>query len=226
MTGISHWSRVCLFASVFAINLTSALSIPRATQQSAVKIDVPACADNASIEHSKSFGSFSFEPAFWVEFFGNASNPNPLTFELLSRIVEHGGQPIIRPGGITMDSLIFDPSAGNPVRTESPDGGVYRTTVGPAYYESWNNFPKGTKFVSTLNFGNDSLKIARDLAVASVKYQAEKIDYFELGNEPTNYNSSRWDNSTKAYVKQWKDWTANIDSAINGEVADAETLYG
>ena len=124
-----------------------------------------------------------------------------------------------------MDSLIFDSSAGNPVRTESPDGGVYRTTVGPAYYESWNNFPEGTKFVSTLNFGNDSLKIARNFALASVKYQAKKIDYFELGNEPTNYNSSRWDNSTKAYVKQWKDWTSQIDQAVNEAVADAEELY-
>jgi hypothetical protein len=41
-----------------------------------------------------------------VEFFGNASNPNALTFGLLDLIVEHGGRPIIRPGGITMDSMV------------------------------------------------------------------------------------------------------------------------
>lgn len=81
-----------------------------------------------------------------------------------------------------MDSMIFDPSAGDPVRTTNPKGGIYRTTVGPAYYESWDNFPSGTKFTSTLNFGNDSLDIARNLAVASVKYQAEKVEFFELGN--------------------------------------------
>lgn len=169
----------------------------------------------ASIPHSPSYSSFSFEPAFWVEFFGNASNPNTFTFDALNTLVSHGLRPRIRPGGITMDSMIFSADAANPVRTTNPSGGVYRTTVGPAYYESWSNFPNGTEFVSTLNFGNDSLEIAKDLAVASVKYQSDKITFFELGNEPTNYPTSRWDNSTLKYITQWQNWTAEIDSATN-----------
>ena len=194
----------------------TALSYPAPGQTSdAVCLSVPSTAAGASIPHSPSFSSFSFEPAFWVEFFGNASTPNELTFRLLNLIHEHGGRPIIRPGGITMDSMIYNASAGDPVRTTSPSGGVYRTTVGPAYYESWSNFPNGTKFVSTLNFGNDSLDIARDMAVASVKYQRDLVEYFELGNEPTNYPSTRWGNSTAAYVSQWKNWTAAIDAAVN-----------
>lgn len=131
----------------------------------------PSGAVGASISHRSSFASFSFEPAFWVEFFGNYSSPNALTFSLLDRIYERGGRPIIRPGGITMDSMMFDPSAGDPVRDTSPTGGVYRTTVGPEYYKSWSHFPAELKFVSTLNFGNDSLEIAQGLAEASVKYQ-------------------------------------------------------
>ena len=125
-----------------------------------------------------------------------------------------------------MDSMIFDPSAGDPVRTTSPSGGVYRTTVGPDYYHSWNNFPNGTKFVSTLNFGNDSLDIARDMAVASVMYQEDKIEYFELGNEPTNYPSTRWDNSTAAYVQQWKQWTGQIDTAVNQTLGANASHFG
>jgi hypothetical protein len=70
------------------------------------KLTIPRTAENASIPHANSFASFSFEPAFWVEFFGNASDPNALTFGLLDLIVEHGGNPIIRPGGITMDSMV------------------------------------------------------------------------------------------------------------------------
>jgi hypothetical protein len=70
------------------------------------KLSIPRTAENASIPHTNSFASFSFEPAFWVEFFGNASDPNALTFGLLDLIVEHGGNPIIRPGGITMDSMV------------------------------------------------------------------------------------------------------------------------
>jgi hypothetical protein len=74
------------------------------------KLSIPRTAQNASVPHANSFASFSFEPAFWVEFFGNASNPNALTFGLLDLIVEHGGSPIIRPGGITMDSMVSENS--------------------------------------------------------------------------------------------------------------------
>ena len=181
----------------------------------AVKLTAPRTAAGASIPQSNSFASFSFEPAFWVEFFGNASSPNNLTFAVLDRIHEHGGHPIIRPGGITMDSMIFDPEGSDPVRTTSPEGGVWRTTVGPDYYKSWNNFPEGTEFISTLNFGNESLEIAKDLAVASVTYQGDKVAYFELGNEPTNYEESRWNRSTEAYVREWKQYTREIDAAVN-----------
>lgn len=75
--------------------------------------------------------------------------------------------------------------------------------------------------MSTLNFGNESLDIARDMAVASAEYQGENILYFELGNEPTNYPSSRWSNSTEAYIAEWRNWTNAIDAAVDatGEVS-------
>ena len=85
------------------------------------QLSIPRTAENASIPHANSFASFSFEPAFWVEFFGNASNPNALTFGLLDLIVEHGGSPIIRPGGITMDSMVGSLLLNNagPILTEA-----------------------------------------------------------------------------------------------------------
>ncbi|EFQ29638.1 glycoside hydrolase family 79 protein [Colletotrichum graminicola] len=203
------WTATALLAA------GAAQADPSASGSNSTKLDVPLNADGASIPHANSFASFSFEPAFWVEFFGNASTPNNLTFTLLNRIHEHGGHPVIRPGGITMDSMIFDPEGGDPVRTTSPGGGVWRTTVGPDYYHSWDNFPNGTKFISTLNFGNESLDIAKGLAVASVTYQGDKIAYYELGNEPTNYERSRWNFSTDAYVHEWKEYTRGIDAAVN-----------
>lgn len=78
--------------------------------------------------------------------------------------------------------------------------------------------------MSTLNFGNDSLPIAQGLAVASAQYQPEKILYFELGNEPTNYPSSRWGNSTEAYIAQWQNWTHAIDAAVNATLGAANDL--
>ncbi|KKY31934.1 putative glycoside hydrolase family 79 protein [Diaporthe ampelina] len=162
----------------------SSAALPKRSNDGTVQVDIPASAAGASIPHSASFQSFSFEPAFWVEFFGNASEPNELTFELLSRLVERGGQPI-----------------------------------------SWDNFPNGTRFVSTLNFGNNSIDIAQDMALASVQYQKDKIDYFELGNEPTNYPSSRWNSSTDAYVAQWKQWASQIDAAVNEAVGANESAF-
>ncbi|KAK7753390.1 hypothetical protein SLS62_004680 [Diatrype stigma] len=179
-----------------------------------VKLDVPTSLAGASIEHSPSFSSFSIETAFFVEFVGTASEPNELFFKLLSHITERGGRPILRPGGITMDSLIFDPAGGDLERTMGPNGEVYRSTVGPAYFESWATLPEEVSFISTLNFGNNSLQIAADLATASVKYQAGRIQFLELGNEPNNYPNDRWKNSTQAYVDQWKNWTASIDQAV------------
>lgn len=123
-------------AILLLTGVSSSAALPKRSNDGVVQVDIPASAAGASIPHSASFQSFSFEPAFWVEFFGNASEPNALTFELLSRLIERGGQPIIRPGGITQDSMIFNASAGDPVRTTNAAGGVYRTTFGPEYCKS------------------------------------------------------------------------------------------
>ncbi|KAK3370387.1 hypothetical protein B0H63DRAFT_564562 [Podospora didyma] len=167
--------------------------------------------------HVPQFVSYSFEPAFWTEFFGEPDSPRNLTFTLLNHLHERGARPIIRAGGITMDSMIFDPDVKlSAVRTENGKGGIYRTTIGPSFYKQWENFPEGTTFVSTVNFGNNSVEIARGLALASYTLQKDKIAYYELGNEPTNYPTSRWQKSTEAYVAQWKSFTGQIDKAVNG----------
>ncbi|KAF4966405.1 hypothetical protein FSARC_5914 [Fusarium sarcochroum] len=190
-----------------------------------VKLLLPDSLSGLSIQHAPSFSSFSIEPAFWLDFVGTADEPNELFFKLISQMTERGGRPILRPGGIAMDSLIFDPEGDDLVRTMGPKGEVYRTTVGPGYYKSWSNFPEGVSFISTLNFGNNSLEIARVLAVASAKYQAERISFFELGNEPNHFPKSRWNYSTEAYVKQWKEWTSDIDEAVAAAIEKSSSDY-
>jgi hypothetical protein len=71
------------------------ISQPTGSNGDVFRLDIPKTALGASIEHDPSFASFSFEPAFWVEFFGNSSTPNKLAFNLLNRIVDHGGQPTV-----------------------------------------------------------------------------------------------------------------------------------
>ncbi|KAK4154687.1 hypothetical protein C8A00DRAFT_14177 [Chaetomidium leptoderma] len=168
--------------------------------------------------HAPQFLSYSFEPAFWTEFFGEPGSPRDLTFTLLKHLHDRGAKPVIRAGGITMDSMVFDANQElSVVRTENGKGGIYKTTIGPAFYKHWDNFPEGTSFVSTLNFGNNSIDIARGLAAASYQLQRDKIAYYELGNEPTNYPTSRWQGSTEAYIKQWQNLTDAIDKAVSDD---------
>ena len=85
-----------------------------------------------------------------------------------------------------MDSSAFDPaSSATARRTSGSKGQVWRTTYGPAFYQSWNNnFPQDWKFVVTLDLKNGSLETAKQEAVAAVRYAGpQQIAYFELGNE-------------------------------------------
>ncbi|KAK0615094.1 hypothetical protein B0T17DRAFT_646477 [Bombardia bombarda] len=129
--------------------------------------------------HTPQFVSYSFEPAFWTEFFGEPSSPRNLTFTLLNHLHARGARPIVRTGGITMDSMTYNPNLTlSAVRTENGKGGIYRTT---------------------------------GLAAAAYTHQRGKIAYYELGNEPTNYPTARWQGSTAAYVSQWRNFTSQID---------------
>ncbi|KAM7195553.1 beta-glucuronidase [Naviculisporaceae sp. PSN 640] len=181
-----------------------------------VVLDLTSPSSPISKPHTPNFLSYSFEPAFWTEFFGEPSSPRNLTFTLLNHLHERGVRPIIRPGGITMDSMIYNASqSASVVRTENGKGGIYRTTVGPNFYRQWSNFPSGTKFTAPLNFGNASITIAIELARAAFSLQRDKILFYELGNEPTNYPSSRWRGSTEAYIAEWLRYTGNIGVSIS-----------
>ncbi|KAG8706435.1 hypothetical protein FRC08_001074 [Ceratobasidium sp. 394] len=198
-----------------------------AASQPTIQLEIPKTPPpTASRILNPAFASLSVDPAFWVEFFGNSTHPNKLSFQLIKQIgpVSLLGSDLLEPdqasvlGGVTQDSSIFDPSAGEPKRTISGTGGIYRTTYGPEFYKSFSNFAPSTKFTVTLNLGNDSLDIARDQARAAYKYlNHDKIWAFELGNEPGNYkatqrNLSSWGADT--YVKQWQNWTGEIDADI------------
>ncbi|KAM7213712.1 hypothetical protein V8F06_010911 [Rhypophila decipiens] len=181
-----------------------------------VVLDLKSPSSPISQPHTPQFLSYSFEPAFWTEFFGEPDSPRNLTFALMNHLHSRGVRPIIRAGGITMDSMIYSPTQKTSVvRTENSKGGIYRTTIGPSFYKQWSNFPAGTRFVSTLNFGNQSIPIARDLAKASYELQGDKILYYELGNEPTNYPSSRWKGSTESYISEWQRFVSTIGESIS-----------
>ncbi|KAF5622323.1 glycoside hydrolase family 79 [Fusarium sp. NRRL 52700] len=158
-----------------------------ATTHAASGINAP---DNVpegpSVEHDPSFSSISVEPAFWVEF---AVDRSWITAGDPAQWNRHGQH-------------VLDPAGGDIVRTMGHKGEIYRTTVGPNYFKSWSNFPPSVSLISTLNFGSNKLDAARDLAVASVKYQADRVKYLDLGNEPNHYPKSRWNLNTANYAPE------------------------
>ncbi|KAF8675664.1 hypothetical protein RHS04_06641 [Rhizoctonia solani] len=195
--------------------------------QEAIQLEVPRNPpQHASRMLHPAFASLSVDPAFWVEFFGNSSNPNKLSFQLIENIAERTGvSPWIRPGvylpAMPVSGIlnpIFIGGVTQSATTELMSGGIYRTTYGPDYFKSFSNFAPSTKFTITLNLGNNTLNIARDQAKAAYQYlKPDQIWAFELGNEPGNYketqrNLSIW--GADAYVKQWQDWTDAIDAAV------------
>ncbi|KZO93539.1 glycoside hydrolase family 79 protein [Calocera viscosa TUFC12733] len=187
---------------------------------------------------SPSFASFSIEFAFFPTFFGNASAPNPLSLALVQHITDRAGEPpSFRPGGITVDSSVYDPSVSgieldeSPVRPSLPSlpkvqtvlnprqtGGIYRTTYGPVFFQSLALLDNRTQFVFDLNFGNDSLDIALSEAQAAFQaVPASQLWAFELGNEPDQYSSEQRDTSTwdaATYTTQWVNWTSSIQQSL------------
>jgi len=174
--------------------------------------------NDASQILDRRLASFSFELAYFPTFAGNISHPNILSRELMQRLVERTGVgPDVRPGGITVDSSIFDPKGPALNVDLSPTGGIYRSTYGPAFFESHAVFPNTTRFVVDVNLGNNSVDIARDQINASITHLGwDRIYSLQLGNEPDHYaGGSRpagW--SSANYTAQFLNWTSDLTASL------------
>lgn len=170
---------------------------------------------NASQVLDRRLASFSIEFSYLPTFGGNKTNPNTLTGEIMKRLVERTGLgPDIRPGGITVDSSIFDPTAPALNLTLSASQGIYRTTYGPAYFESYLIFPDTSRFILDVNLGNNSIAIAQNQIEAGIKYLGwDRIFAIQLGNEPDHYGRSGW--SSQAFTDLFLNWTSTLTQALN-----------
>ncbi|EIM91232.1 uncharacterized protein STEHIDRAFT_48573 [Stereum hirsutum FP-91666 SS1] len=176
---------------------------------------------NASQVLDKALASFSIEIAYMDAFAGNVTEgngtsdggglqENVLTRELMQRLVERTGVgPDIRPGGITVDSSIYDANSSALVLDESTV--IFRTTYGPGFYKYLSVFPNTTKFVLSVNLGNDTISIARNQLAAGIENIGwDRLRALELGNEPDHYPSgsrpSGWNSAD--YTAQFLGWTS------------------
>ncbi|KDQ57014.1 glycoside hydrolase family 79 protein [Jaapia argillacea MUCL 33604] len=174
---------------------------------------------NASQILDPRLASLSIEFSYLPSFGGNLSNPNLLTKELLQRLVERTGVgPDIRPGGISVDSSMYQANASALELDESPAGGIYRTVFGPAYYESFAVFPNTSRYVIDVNLGNNTIQYARDEIQAAIDYIGwDKIYALELGNEADQYppgsRPSTWASSD--YTAQFLGWTSILSRNLS-----------
>ncbi|KAI0091215.1 glycoside hydrolase superfamily [Irpex rosettiformis] len=174
---------------------------------------------NASQILDPRLASFSIEFSYLTTFGGNKTHPNLLTKELMQRLVERTGVgPDVRPGGITIDSSVYDPNVSALTLSESPSGGIYRTTFGPQLYESLLVFPNSSQFVVTVNLGNDTITIAKNEIAAAVEHIGmDRIRAFELGNEADHYaggsRPSGW--SSSDYTAQFLGWSSVLSRNLS-----------
>ncbi|KAG8678207.1 hypothetical protein FRC08_017973, partial [Ceratobasidium sp. 394] len=195
------------------------LSLGVAAASAATNVSLPAIPAtppaNASQVLDRRLASFSIEFSYLPTFGGNKTHPNLLTGEVMKRIVERTGLgPDIRPGGITVDSSIFDPSAPALNLTLSASQGIYRTTYGPAYFESYLIFPNTSRFILDVNLGNNSIAIAQHQIEAGFKYLGkDRIYSIQLGNEPDHYGRPGW--SSSAFTATFLNWTSTLTKALS-----------
>lgn len=192
-----------------------------ATAAAAVNVSLPAipakAPSTASQVLDRRLASFSIEFSYLPTFGGNKTHPNKLTGEIMNRLVERTGVgPDIRPGGITVDSSIFDPNAPALNLSLSPSQGIWRTTYGPAYFESYLIFPNTSRFILDVNLGNDSVAIAQQQIEAGFKYLGkDRIFSIQLGNEPDHYIYSRTGWTSAAFTSTFLNWTSTLTKALN-----------
>jgi hypothetical protein len=117
------------------------------------------------------------------------SYPNELSIKLLQNLFDiSGAHPIIRAGGSTQNRCLYKSNQTVALiqrfSASSPDQPA-ALTIGPAWLESFQTFPKGTKYIYGLNFYDGDVGIQETLDEAIPAYAAlgDSIYAFEIGNE-------------------------------------------
>ncbi|KAH7102030.1 hypothetical protein BKA62DRAFT_617976 [Auriculariales sp. MPI-PUGE-AT-0066] len=165
--------------------------------------------------------SLSIEYAHLPIFGGNKTHPNQLTKNLVDALVERTGvAPDVRPGGITVDSSVYDPTLTTDVQlVTSQSGGIYKTVFGPSYFEGLDVFGNSSRITFSVNLGNNTIGFAQAGAKAAVeKIGWKRLYALELGNEADHYSWGSSRPSTWAspdYTSQFLGWTQYLQRNLS-----------
>ncbi|KAJ5727063.1 hypothetical protein N7493_004883 [Penicillium malachiteum] len=152
-----------------------------------------------------------------ADYGGNDRYPNTFSNKVIQNLEDIAGKPpIFRVGGSTQHSAVYYPDQVEAIieQFDSISSSQPRHSyIGPAFMQSFQNFPESTKFIFGLNFYNPENETLFDVGdgilqcvvEANAVYNAigENLYGFEIGNED--------------YVDQWNEYAIAISQNLTGK---------
>lgn len=123
------------------------------------------------------------------DYAGNNTHPNKFSYQMMKNLGDiRGGYPIIRAGGSTQSRALYyanQTEAVNLTFTNPGDDQPSALTIGPAWMQSFQQFPEGTKYIFGLNFYDNQTGLDQTVLEARAAWDAlgSNIYAFEIGNE-------------------------------------------
>ncbi|KAJ0416567.1 hypothetical protein BJY00DRAFT_326196 [Aspergillus carlsbadensis] len=217
--------RVQAFTALLTLPVAFGLAVHTAKT---ISPSIPTTAAPGHQTLDANFLSYSIEFSYMLDYAGNNSHPNKLSKQLLENLHDvSGAYPIIRAGGTTSNRAVFVANQSEALieKFSSSDSDQPKSlSIGPAWTEAFQQFPKGTKYIYGLNFNDGESGLEQTVLEAAAAYKAIGGDIyaFEIGNEVDGFQcSSRrscsW--TIASYADQFKKYAAAIVNQSLGDGA-------
>lgn len=127
----------------------------------------------------------------------SSSHPNQFSYQMLQNLRDIAGSyPMIRAGGTTQNRNTYLPNQTEALIARFSTPGADQPaslTVGPAWFESFQQFPNGTQYIYGLNFydGEEGKEQAVLQAGAAYRGIGKALYGFEIGNEVNGMLASK-----------------------------------
>ncbi|RAK81712.1 glycosyl hydrolase family 79 C-terminal domain-containing protein [Aspergillus fijiensis CBS 313.89] len=187
--------------------------------------------------HDADYHSFSIEFCYIVDYAGNDTHPNLFSRQVIQNLKDIAGKaPIFRVGGSTQNSAVYYPDQTealidpfDSIASSQPRHSYF----GPAFLQSFRQFPAGSKYIFGLNFFNAENEtlfdvgdgLAQCVLEAHAAYHAigDALYGFEIGNEVDSWargqrRPANW--TIQDYVDQWNEYASAISKNLTQHDAD------
>ncbi|RAH70498.1 glycosyl hydrolase family 79 C-terminal domain-containing protein [Aspergillus aculeatinus CBS 121060] len=187
--------------------------------------------------HDADYHSFSIEFCYIVDYAGNDTHPNLFSRQVIQNLKDIAGKaPIFRVGGSTQNSAVYYPDQTealidpfDSIASSQPRHSYF----GPAFLQSFRQFPAGSKYIFGLNFFNAENEtlfdvgdgLAQCVLEAHAAYHAigDAFYGFEIGNEVDSWaggqrRPANW--TIQDYVDQWNEYASAISENLTQHDAD------